>query len=509
MTAGGLGISADSESYLVAANRFTQHRWGESVNPYWPPLYPLNIAAIKAMGLSGLLGAARIVSVFSFIISIVTVYLLGLQLGGKRTAHLSAISCLVLSSMVYLYCFCWSETLYIMLSLLFLFTLTLFLKNTGENVTKYLILSGIFSGLGTITRFIGFSLIGAGIVSIIFLSHYHPPAKKIKKTLVFVGTAVIPVFLYYLICFHYYGLTGKKQFPSSFTFIHQLIQLPVTVYHDWLTFDLKFWNYVFFFKMGHYFFWLGISVLLFLVWFMILFFRDAFRLKHSSEFELKSKTGVFIYVVFYIAFILIVSSTIDIDPIGSRFIVPVYPFFLLLVFSMVPPVSKISVHGKPKSCFLGMAILCLAVFWSIQLLSIISIHQGINTGSFLAMEHPGNLNRGSMEYLKQNLDSNDYILSNVYRKLTFIWPRQEPYFQTNEETWEESLNSLVYEASQRTVYVLICTGDYTPQGITVADVDQADNRIGLFAWKKIFGNDYLYKTKHMAWQPPPESQEIK
>lgn len=123
------------------------------------------------------------------------------------------------------------------------------------------------------------------------------------------------------------------------------------------------------------------------------------------------------------------------------------------------------------------------------------------------MEHPGNLNRQSLKFLKENVDSNDIIITNIYRKLTLIWPRQEPYPNIPQKNWEEALDEIMYEASRRTIYVLICTEDFSPYGITVEDIEKTDEERGLFSWKKIFGNDYVYKTKRVVFRQPQESKK--
>lgn len=501
MTSGGLGISVDSENYLVMASRFTQQQWGKAFNPVWPPLYPLTIAAIKGPGLAELFDAARIVSILSFVILVVTVFLLGLQFQGKFAAHFSAISALFLASLIYLYSFCWSETLYIMFSLLFLFMLILFLKAPKEKATKYLIWSGIFAGLGSVTRYVGFSLIGTGILSTLFLSNYHPGSKKFKKTLTFTLVASIPVFLHYLVCFYYYGLAGKTQFPSKYSFMHQLFRFFSTIYHDFLSFDLSFWKYVFFFEWEFPFFWIRMIVLLCILIFLFLFLKAVFFSK-SFRNLLKPQIGVIFYFVLYSSIILYTSSTIAIDPIGSRFTAPLYPFLLLLVFSGISHVYKTFDRGRTKRIVLSLTILATILFWGIQIISTLSIYKGISSGSFPAMEHPGNLNRQSLKFLKENVDSNDVIITNIYRKLTLIWPRQEPYPHIPKKDWEEALNEITYEASRRRVYVLLCTEDFSPYGITVEDIEKTDEERGLFSWKQIFGNDYIYKTKRVVFHQP-------
>ena len=410
MTSGGIGISVDSENYLVAANRFTQQRWGEAFNPIWPPLYPLTIAAIKALGLAGLSGIARMISILSFVILLATVFLSGLHLQGRFTAHFSAISTLFLAALVYLYCFCWSETLYTMLSLLFFFMLILLLKASKGPQTKYLIFSGIFAGLASITRHIGFSLIGTGILSILFLSNYHSPSKKFKKTLTFTLVAGIPVFLHYLTCYLYYNLAGKTQFPSKYTFMHQLFQLFSTIYHDLLSFDLSFPKYVFLFESGFPFFWLRMIILLGALTFLVLFFKALFSSKPRKNF-LKPQIAIIFYFVLYSSILLYVSSTIAIDPMGSRFTAPLYPLLLLLIFSGISHVYKTSGQKRSKTLILGLTILVTIPFWGIQIFSTSSIYKGISSGSFPAMEHPGNLNRQSLKFLKENKSLSSFVFS--------------------------------------------------------------------------------------------------
>jgi len=506
MTSGGLGVSSDSENYLTTANCFIQQRWEEAFNPFWPPLYPLTIAAVKALGVVELVDAARIVSILSFVVVVVTVFLLGLQLQGKFAAHFSAVSTLFLASLIYLYCYCWSETVYTMFSVLFFFMLVLFFKSSKEQGTKYLVWSGIFAGLATITRYIGYSLIGTGILSILFLSNYHPRSKKFKKTLKFMLVAGIPVFLHYLIHLYYWGLTSKKQFPSQHSFMYQLFQFFSTIYHDFLSFDLSFWKYVFFFEWGVPFFWLRMIILPCVLVLSVLFFKAVLSSKLHKDL-LNPQIAVIFYFVLYSSIILYISLTIKIDPIGSRFTAPLYPFFLLLFFFGIFHVYKTLARREAKRLFFNLAILGVASFWMIQIISTLSIHKGISSGSFPAMEHPGNLNRESIKFLKENVDSNDFIITNIYGKLSLIWPRQEPYPDVPKKDWDKAVNSIMYEASRRTIYVLLCTEDYSPYGITVEDIETTDEETGLFYWKKIFGNDYIYKTKHVVFHQPQESKK--
>jgi 4-amino-4-deoxy-L-arabinose transferase-like glycosyltransferase len=360
----------------------------------------MTIAAVDILGSAELLGAARIVSILSFVILVITIFPLGLHLQGKITAHLSAFSVVSLATLIYLYCFCWSETVYTMFSVLFFLLLVLFLKAPQGSNTKYLILSGVFAGLATITRYVGYSLIATGILSILFLSNYHSISKRIKKTLSFALMAGISVFLHYLSHFYYWALTSKSHYASPHSFTHQLLLFFSTIYHDLLSSDLSFWRYAFLFEWGSSFSWVRLITIICMLFLSVLFFKAVLFSKRDKG-SLRLQIPMVFYLVLYSSIVLYTSSTIAIDPIGSRFTVSLYPFLLFLVFSGISHGYKSFAPRKTKMLFIGLALLGIASFWAIQITSTMNIYKGISSGSFPAMEQPGNLNRESIKFIKK------------------------------------------------------------------------------------------------------------
>ena len=504
LSSGGLGVSYDSENYLIMAERSVQGQWARTLNPVWPPLYPLSIAAIEYLGLAQPLGAARIVSIFAFVVLVVAVFLLGLRLEGRLTAHLAAISMLCLASVLYIYVFCWSETLYIMFSVLFFLPLTKFLlQPSAPRRNRYLLEAAIFAGLASVTRYIGSSLIGAGILSIVLFGRYHPTSRRVKKTLLFTLVACIPLVLHFSACFLNYGLAGKTQFPSKYTFWHQLLQLVTTIYRDLLSPNLNFWSYLFFFEWGSLDLWLRIAFLLGALALVIMFVKGRW-LPGKEENSFEPRIAVLLYFLIYCSILLYVGSTVAIDPIGSRFTAPLYPLILLLMFSGFSRAYWSIRHTRAKNVALVSVIVCLAAFWAIQVSSTFNIYKGTSSGSFPAMEQPGNLNRGSLRFLKENADSTDLIITNVPQKLSFIWPQPLGYPDIPKDEWDLAQNDLIYEASRRSIYVLLCTADIAPLGITLEQVQETDREPSLFAWRKDFGNDVIFKTRHVVFREPAQ-----
>ena len=80
MSSGGMGVSFDSERYLATAYHLKQGNTGEAFQgafPHGPMRYPVAIASIPAVGTDRGLGAGRLVSILSFVVSVVVVFLLG------------------------------------------------------------------------------------------------------------------------------------------------------------------------------------------------------------------------------------------------------------------------------------------------------------------------------------------------------------------------------------------------------------------------------------------------
>lgn len=213
MTSGGMGVSVDSERYLITANHLRHLEFEtafKTVFPHSPIFYPFTIALVQILGLAEGIGAARMVSILSFVVSVIVVFFLGLQIQGKPTAHVGTLSWIVFAPLIYAFSYCWSETVYIMLSLLFFLMLTLFLKAPKGKETGYLVICSIFAGLGFITRFMGFSLIGTGILVLVFLVKHDRVSQKLKEILIFGLVAILPMLINLIVSFLFSNfLPGK------------------------------------------------------------------------------------------------------------------------------------------------------------------------------------------------------------------------------------------------------------------------------------------------------------
>ena len=153
--------------------------------------------------------------------------------------------------------------------------------------------------------------------------------------------------------------------------------------------------------------------------------------------------------------------------------------------------SRTVAGRKGARLFFSAAAFAAILFLCAQLVSICSMHRGISLGSFPAMEHPGNCNRASLRFLQSRLNPNDLVITNIPDKMQFIWPRDIPYLSVSAGGLSRVLDQLVQEASHRSVYVLICAGDYSSWQIT--DVEEISKTTDFLPTRGVFGNDYVYQ----------------
>ncbi len=549
MTSGGMGVSYDSERYLISANHLMHLETEQAfrmVSPTFPIFYPLAISVIQWLGSGGGTVAARIISILAFIISAAAVFRLGLLIQGKTTAHLSSISFLILAPLLYVFSYCWSETLYLPLSLLFLLMLILYDITPPGRRSKYLLASGLLAGLGCVTRYIGISMILTGFLAILFFSRTEGISKKIKEVTSFGCAACLPLLFYLVGCLVYLDRVFRENAPSKFSLFQQAGLFFLTIYRDFLTFYLTFdqsIELIFDPKIQA-----GLTRLLLIANILIglcvlvggiLLIKTFFSSK-SFRTRFRPQIGMLGYVVIYSFLVVGITSGVAVDLMGTRFTAPVYPLFLIAAFAMVAHLRGALVGSKLKRLWIGLSALSIGLFWTIQLTSSYNIYQSVRLGSFPDMEQPGNLNRQSVKFLQQNAGPGDIVVSNIPYKLNFIWPRPLSYLGISIQKeagatglaisevpdslsflwpWETRSGSTFSDSSRysrncypdplnhRSVYILLCTQDFSHYSTPIETFEKLNQKRSLYSWKRVFGNDCIYRTDAWVFNSPQEKED--
>ena len=309
----GLGVSTDSVEYMFTGQNLAQGNglisYDNSAYYYWPPLYPLLIAFLNIFGVS-IFAAAHIIQFAGFALIAYFSSRLFLKIFDFPFAFIAAF--LLDTSAVVVSSFHMVGTDY--LFLLFPILLTLLSARYAEDQKwTTLILIGLTISLAMLLRYIGYTLVLAGLWSAYRYTN-GSPLKRILRA-VSVGLFSIPPFLWVL--YTWISTTGNRRGPLSlFEYTQQL----TSGIMDWFTSNPPNDPDV------------TVSQIL-LVWVPILVLI-AWSLG-IRKIDTPLTSPLLLHGLLYITFILINASIVYFNRLNGRFLLPMYlPLVILLLLLM-------------------------------------------------------------------------------------------------------------------------------------------------------------------------------
>ena len=190
----GPGLSPDSVAYIFAAQSLTSGNGYSMISGHpfvhWPPLFPTLLAGMASIGIDPLNGARLFNAAIFGLIIFVTGHLLRTHLKSMTLVLIGTAFLLVSVIFLRVSIMAWSEPLFVLLTIAFFFYLSKFLK---EQRFKFLILIGILAGVACLQRYIGFTLIFTGIISIFFFTHSGARHQTLKSASFFGFVSSIPL----------------------------------------------------------------------------------------------------------------------------------------------------------------------------------------------------------------------------------------------------------------------------------------------------------------------------
>ncbi len=232
----GIGISPDSVVYLATAENL--HTTGKLVDFTHEPIvdfpsgYPIFINMLIWLTHMKPLTFAPILNALLFGLAI---YLAGFIM--ERLKHSSnwckwaVLSCLAISPcLLEVYSMLWSETVFIVLLLLFFMAMHRYFKSYS---LKFIIAAAIIASLAAVTRYAGITIIGTGGL-LLLLDMKREWRQKVQPVLLYAFIAPLPLAVN-LIRNHIVGgtLTGMRE--RSLTSLGKNLEHVGTVFYDWLT----------------------------------------------------------------------------------------------------------------------------------------------------------------------------------------------------------------------------------------------------------------------------------
>lgn len=341
----GTGISPDSIVYLSTAQNLSAH--AALVDYNFKPLvdfpagYPVFLAMVSGPFAGSLLELAPFLNALLLTAAIIV---FGSLLSTFRYAEPWYRRILLLiaafsPALLEVFSMLWSETLFILLSLLFLRQLRLYLA-AGHR--KHLWICALLAGVSCVVRYAGITLVGTGLLMILCM-RLPDLRKKTIHFFVFASVSLLPLLLNLLHNFLRKGLlTGPRQ--AGITPLAENIRLYGGVVWSWLNLP-----------QGQVMLLLPVVCLIFL-FVALAFYRSCLQQARYCSAENCFRAFLIVYTVFIIG----ISTLSHFEQLNNRLLSPVYLPLLACLTCGIPGWVQYNT-GRKKLVFAGIACL-LPVF---------------------------------------------------------------------------------------------------------------------------------------------------
>ena len=349
----GVAINADSVTYISTAESLIN---GEGLRTFsdgkyvnWPPAFPLLLAAIGVFGFD-LAEAGRLLN--AAILGVV-VFLVGLWLHRssrhRALALLGAVSMATSLPLCHVSSYLISEPAFILFILLALTTLARFLNGDGRAAFVAAI---AFAGLAATTRYLGATVIVAGVLMLLF-RRTVPMSAKLKDALVYGALSSLPLALSMLRNQMVSGTpTGARleKDASGFTVFDSLVQLADTVYIGLLPASVP--NWVGYLLLAGAIL-VGLGVVLVCVG----------ATKHRTPAHSTETPPIYPCAVFsgiYLAVLVTTAGSTTEEIVGARYLAPVFAPLAIVAIALLDRFLALEARGSLKAIKRALASLALA-----------------------------------------------------------------------------------------------------------------------------------------------------
>ncbi len=322
---GGIGISPDSVAYISTARNIVE---GDGFVLFdgkplvaFPLLYPLFLASVMEITQTDILVCAPFLNGILFAIVIfLSGYIMSKFTAQSRIYKIVLLSVITLSpALIEVYSMLWSETLFILLSLVFFIAMHHYFSKT---TFRSLLILSIVTAIAFDVRFAGVTLVAAGFVLIALNRDIHW-RKRILHCIVFVivGCSLVVANLIRnsLASVH---ATGPRQ--KGITPLTDNIAYSARILSEWSS--LKGGNYILEVI-------LCVAVILFFMWLFTLNWRK--KGKYSTY-----ENIVIVFFIVYVSFIIITSTLSRYEQINNRLLSPAFLPFLWGMSHKIPSLIK-------------------------------------------------------------------------------------------------------------------------------------------------------------------------
>nr|WP_319538928.1 glycosyltransferase family 39 protein [uncultured Methanospirillum sp.] len=403
----------------------------------WPPLYPILIAVLVLVGFSSV-NAAMWVQILSLTGIVVVSFHLGKETDSPLVGYLSALVILLMSTLWEMARMALTEVPYIFFSIIGLYFLIRYLKS---GTYWFLLFAALLCGTGAVTRYMGVTLIFTGLF-ILVIQPWKKPVSQLKQIGLFGIISSLPLCLVFIRNIsntgHFSGADRGGGSGNIAGVAHDMAQILIS--------DLTPFK-----PLGN----LGASNGIFAITCIILVIVAALLLYGVYQSDkrkfilniwkfISDKRVIISYILIYAVSLFVLEIGMgDIATVQTRYLLPVYPFVIILVLSFMRGACGCM---KPSSYRVMSGALCTILilgFLSGQVFSTIPIMSDKGGRSYT---DPSWYDEPIEEYqwVMQNIPHGAEIFSNNPRAMQLHTSRAIPTLpeQGNGETARKLLTKL-------------------------------------------------------------------
>lgn len=406
----GLGISPDSIYYTSASDAWVKGngwiQFDQTPLVMFPVGYPFLLGILHFIFPQGIIPFMPFVNALLFAIVILLSGVMLEKINLSKWFKWILLLFIVFSpTLIEIYSMLWSETLFIVEILVFIFCTHIYFTNANF---KNLLMMALVAAFATITRFAGVTLIMTGGL-LLLLENRLNFVQKVKEILIFSCVSISLLVI---------NLSRNLYLTNTFTGIRQKgqtafatnLKLVGEVIADWLP-GTQFIN--------------GFSLIIGAVFIITLSSIFLYRTKKGLAHNSYEKIAATFSIVF--AFFMLVSATLSrYEPINSRLMSPLYiPFLFTLGF-----------YGKSLVQLVRNSFFKKITQWLLAVLSIISLYEfGVYDQSNYKEVHEGGIGSYS---------DDDWAFSPLLKELQV----NHSYFQMGQPVYSNASHAVYYYAHE-------------------------------------------------------------
>ena len=403
----GIGVSPDSVTYLSAArhmvsgNGFTSFENLPVVD--FPVAYPFLLTIFSFFtGLDPL----QFAPVLNGLLFGMILYLSGSVMNGFLNSSgwykRILLTCILLSPAIQeVYSLLWSETIFLLLVLLFIIGITNYLKYLTR---RWLLISTGICALACLTRYAGVFLLPAGL-SLIFFQIETPRSKRFKNSLLFIILSITPLLVNILRNDLLTGL-AMGQRPKNNAGFFKILENFGGVFCDWLLLNRK----------------PALSILL-TVFVLLVFSLTIFFLYRRRKSKPAYEYAAAVTGLMYCLFMIFTSTLTRYEQFTSRLLSPLYIPLLWSLSWWIPGLfSRVKFY---RFRWIGIASFLLVAAWflNIQLAADYEYYDGVKDAGVPGYREDPFLQSEIAQYIEKNkkdFDPQLPIYSNAGEAVYFV-----------------------------------------------------------------------------------------